>query len=180
MLTPKRSRFLAKITGWPRIGYFRELFDDAKFIHLVRDGRAVVRSILNLDWWRGWRGPANWRWGELTEGQDEIWRRYDRSFVALAAINWNILIDAVLQTKEDIPQGAFLEIRYEDLCERPLNTLKEAVDFCGIPWCQEFERRASKYNLRNTNPQWLKEFTQKQQAIVQDILQHNLEHFGYL
>lgn len=56
-LTKKRNRLLFKITGWPRVGFLHEIFEDAKFIHLIRDGRAVAYSLLQQPWWEGWRGP---------------------------------------------------------------------------------------------------------------------------
>lgn len=37
-----RPFFLHKYTGWSRLGFFSSIFPDAKFIHIVRDGRAVA------------------------------------------------------------------------------------------------------------------------------------------
>ncbi len=48
ILTEKRDRLLVKITGWPRIGFLSEVFEDARFIHVMRDGRAVANSMLNV------------------------------------------------------------------------------------------------------------------------------------
>ena len=42
MLTARRNRLLIKITGWPRIGFLNEIFEDAKFIHVLRDVRVPV------------------------------------------------------------------------------------------------------------------------------------------
>jgi hypothetical protein len=64
LLTAKRSRLLLKATGWPRIGYLNDIYKDAKFIHIIRDGRSVVNSMINVGWLLGWQGPQNWRWGE--------------------------------------------------------------------------------------------------------------------
>lgn len=36
VLLENHDRFLAKITGWPRIGFLQEIFPDAKFIHVIR------------------------------------------------------------------------------------------------------------------------------------------------
>lgn len=85
-LTPKRDRLLVKVTGWPRIGFLREVFEDAKFVHIMRDGRSVSNSMLNVPWWWGWRGPQNWRWGELTPAEEQEWEAQGKSFVALAGI----------------------------------------------------------------------------------------------
>src|SRR5262245_34783722 len=38
----RRPLFLHKFTGWPRAGFVRRIFPEARFIHVVRDGRAVA------------------------------------------------------------------------------------------------------------------------------------------
>ena len=77
MLTPAHDRLLLKITGWPRIGYLNEIFEDASFIHIVRDGRAVASSLLHVDFWRGWYGPHGWRAGLLSPEDQAAWEGYD-------------------------------------------------------------------------------------------------------
>ena len=49
MITPTRDRLLIKITGWPRIGYLNEIFEDARFIHILRDGRENWVRIKTAD-----------------------------------------------------------------------------------------------------------------------------------
>src|SRR5690606_15394984 len=75
IVTKRRGSFVAKITGWPRILYLREVFPDARFVHLVRDGRAVAASFskMNVDQWWGWRGPENWRFGALDDRYRAVW-----------------------------------------------------------------------------------------------------------
>jgi hypothetical protein len=53
-LTARRDRLLLKVTGWPRIGFLHEVFPEARFVHVVRDGRAVANSLLHVDFrWGG-------------------------------------------------------------------------------------------------------------------------------
>ena len=73
LVTSKRKRLLVKITGWPRIGALQEIFPDAKFIHIVRDGYSVANSFLQVPWWWGWRGPQNWRFGLLPADEQAVW-----------------------------------------------------------------------------------------------------------
>ena len=84
MLTPERNRMLVKITGWPRMGFLNEIFEDAKFIHIKRDGRAVASSLLHVGFWRGWYGPQGWRAGLLSPEDQATWESYDRSFTAFS------------------------------------------------------------------------------------------------
>lgn len=179
MLTRKRTRLLIKITGWPRIGFLKEIFPDAKFIHVYRDGRAVVNSFLGVDWWLGWRGPANWRWGELTAEQQAKWEKYDCSFVALAAICWEILMTAQERAKQRIPSDDLMEIRYEDLCQDPVKAFQMAAEFSGLEWSSRFEVTVNQFSLRNTNYKWQEHLSDAQQKILNECLSDALKKYGY-
>lgn len=80
-----------------------ELFPGAKFIHLVRDARAVAASVLPLDW-----GPntpmaaARWWLSELSHG---------------------------LLAERAQPASGCLRVRYEDLVLEPEETLRGIADF---------------------------------------------------
>ena len=179
MFTHKRQRLLIKITGWPRIGFLQEIFPDARFIHVYRDGRAVVNSLLNIYFWSGWRGPANWRWGELTRAQREKWEKYDRSFVALAAIEWEILMSAQETAKQKISSNSLLEIRYEDLCQEPVRLFRMATEFCDLEWSPTFETTVRGFSLKNTNYKWQEHLSDAQQKVLNECLGDTLEKYGY-
>jgi hypothetical protein len=180
MLTKRRRRLLVKITGWPRIGFLKGIFPDAKFIHIYRDGRAVVNSLLSVTWWSGWRGPDNWRWGELTPAQREKWERFDQSFVALAAIQWEILMAAHEEAKHKVPVGDLLEIRYEDMCQDPVQALKTATEFCDLVWLPEFESTIHRFTFKNTNHKWQEHLSDAQQNILNACLHESLQKYGYV
>ena len=178
--TKKRNRLLIKITGWPRVGFLHEIFNDAKFIHIIRDGRAVVNSMINVDWWWGWRGPQNWRWGDLSKTQKEEWQKYHKSFIALAAIEWKILMDAFEKAKKYVSKNKLLEVKYEDLCSNPSVITKKVINFCELEWSREFNNSLRKHKLNNTNYKWKKELTLEQQNILENILFKYLKKFDYL
>lgn len=179
MLTTKRHRLLIKVTGWPRTEFLEETFPDAKFIHVYRDGRAVANSFLNVNWWSGWRGPANWRWGELTSEQKAKWEKYGRSFVVLAGIEWEILMAAQESAKQRISPDDLLEIRYEDLCQDPVKALRTAVEFSALEWLPEFEAAVKSFPLKNTNDKWQKHLSGVQQRMLCECLQDTLKKYGY-
>lgn len=178
--TENRDRLLLKITGWPRIGFLSEIFEDAKFIHVVRDGRAVVNSQLDTYFWNGWKGPENWTWGDLSSAQKEEWERYGQSFVVLAAIQWKILMDAMESAKTSLREDNFLELRYEDLCSDPLDTFRTVTEFCGLKWSAEFERKIGKSELKNTNDKFKRDLTASQQGDLEEVLGDYLRRYDYL
>ena len=180
LLTQKRNRLLIKITGWPRIGFLSEIFRDARFIHVLRDGRAVANSLLNVEWWWGWRGPMSWRWGALSSEQKQEWERYNKSFVVLAAIQWKILMDAIEKAKNYVSSDNFLEIKHEDLCSDAIAVFREVIKFCGLEWTRDFETKLKSYELKNTNDKWQKELTSKQKSDLEEVLQNHLRKYKYL
>jgi hypothetical protein len=111
--------FLHKFTGWPRAGFLGRVFPEAKFVNVIRDGRAVANSFLQMPWWRGYAGPTAWGWGPLPEPYEREWEEAGRSFAVLAGLQWKILMDAFEAAKAQIPEDRWLDIRYEDFVAEP-------------------------------------------------------------
>lgn len=178
--THSRDTLLLKITGWPRVGFLNKILPDSLFIHVIRDGRAVVSSNLKVGFWRGWEGPSNWRWGEPPKKYMDEWLAHDKSFVALAGIQWKILMDAAEKAKDKVPSEKFLEVKYEDLCENPIGETRKVINAVGLNWSERFEKALSRYDLKNTNYKWAKEFSQDHQGILLDVIGDHLRKYGYL
>jgi hypothetical protein len=179
MLTPKRDRLLLKITGWPRIGFLNEIFEDAKFIHIVRDGRAVASSLLHVHFWRGWMGPQGWRAGLLSAEDQAIWESYDRSFTALAGLEWRIQMRAIEAAREVLDPKLFFEVRYESFCEQPLETYRRVLEFAELPPSKELEQRVRAASIKSTSDRWRNDLTPGQQTILDDLLREDLLGYGY-
>lgn len=179
MLTPARSRLLLKITGWPRIGFLKEIFDDAKFVHIVRDGRGVASSLLHVNFWRGWQGPQSWRAGLLSSEDQAAWECSDRSFVALAGLEWKIQMRAMQAARQAVDPNAFCEVKYESFCERPLETYRRVLEFAELSESAEFERRVQAASIRNSD-RWREDLTAGQQAMLNDLLREDLLRYGYV
>ncbi len=180
LMTEKRNRLLIKITGWPRIGFFSEIVPDAKFIHVIRDGRAVANSLINVKFWRGWGGPEKWRWGPLPKVYQEEWNNYNKSFIVLAAIQWKILMDAAEEAKKHLKKSSILEVKYEELCADPIGVFLKVAEFCEIEWNSYFENRLKQYKLKNANNKYKQELTPSQQKDLETVLNSHLKKYGYL
>jgi len=180
LVTSKRNRLLFKITGWPRIGFLDRVFPDARFVHVVRDGRAVANSLLAVDFWRGWQGPGNWRWGPLTAEYEAEWESHDRSFTVLAAIQWKILMDATEAACAAIDPARVHVLRYEDLCADALSAQKELADHCGLRWSRAFEASIRRHEVVDTNAKYRTELTGPQQLELEQVLEGHLHRYGYL
>jgi sulfotransferase family protein len=178
MMTARRDRLLIKLTGWPRIGFLNEIFEDAKFVHLVRDGRAVASSLLHVNFWRGWYGPQGWRAGQLSPEDQVTWEAYDRSFTALAGLEWRIQMRAIEAARRTLDPRLFCEVRYEAFCEQPLETCRQLLEFTELPMTPEFERHVGAASIKNSD-RWRDDLTPGQQALLDDLLHDDLRRYGY-
>jgi hypothetical protein len=175
MLTRTRRRVTAKITGWPRILYLTEIFPSALFVHIMRDPCAVASSLLEVNFWDGWRGPPNWRRGPLPPDLDALWHEERRSFVALAGIETVILHRAMRRCIERVPASQLCTIDYARLCASPVDAFKEVTEFCGLAWSAQFERAVRGVALVNRDDKWRTGLTIEQQATLLRVLDRSRE-----
>lgn len=182
-----KTRFITKYTGWSRIAFVRAIFPDARFIHIVRDGRAVANSLLSVDWWQGWEGVYRWRWGVPSQEILDALARYDDSFLALAAVQWKILIRNICEKSSALPDKDVLVIRYEDLVSAPKREVKRFVDFCApgkvdprlAAHVAAFPMVDANTTARRIAP-WQDNITKAQMDMLTDLIGEELEWFGYL
>lgn len=179
LASPRRPQLLIKITGWPRIGFLRQVFPQARFVHIIRDGRAVANSLIKTDFWQGWGGPDHWRWGPLTEAQAARWAQTGQAFIALAGLQWEILLQAAAQASAGLDAATYLEVRYEALCADPAGVIQQIATFCGLPWQASFAAQVAARPWHNRNDKWQQDLTPAQQAALQAILHDSLGRYGY-
>ena len=126
-----RLSFTHKFTGWPRARLLATVFPDARFVHVVRDGRAVAASLLQTTWWDGWQGPERWRYGPLPADLEERWRQ-SGSFPLLAGLTWLLMVDAADACAERLGD-AWLTVRYEDVLADPLTSFDRVAEHLRLP-----------------------------------------------
>jgi len=165
-----RTRFLTKYTGWPRLEFVRRIFPDARFIHLMRDGRAVAWSLMQQPWWHGWQGPTQWRWGQLSPEDQQIWEESDRSFYVLAGLQWKLLMHSIMASSALHP---VLHLKYERLVASPEIVLSEICRFAELP-----TKKLGVELLKSANHKWRSIDTSEQVAFNKH-LGPVLCHYGY-
>jgi hypothetical protein len=96
-----------------------EIFPDARFIHLVRDGRDVACSLLTMNWINPHTGR---KWDYVQN-------------IANAARYWRDVVTFVRQQAEHPTlTGRVLEVRYESLVADTEATMRQVLQFIGEPW----------------------------------------------
>jgi omega-hydroxy-beta-dihydromenaquinone-9 sulfotransferase len=172
--------FLHKYTGWPRTGFVREIFPDARFINVTRDGRAVVASVLRTSWWKGHLGPEAWQWGPLPPAYAADWEASGRSFPVLAAQCWKILMDAFADARELVPADQWMDVRFEDVVADPHGRLKEMLVFAGLDEHPALHAALAKIALSPDRQQdYRRQLDPASIALVERSLAAHLAAWGY-
>ena len=81
------------------------LFPEARFIHVIRDGRDVALSLIEKGWART---------------------------VVDAALHWRLRVTRGRAVGRRLGPGRYREVRYEDLVRDPADTLRQLCPFVGI------------------------------------------------
>jgi hypothetical protein len=170
----RRQVHVAKrIANNRRIPLLLHAFSDARFVEIVRDGRAVAVSLSKVDWWAEsdvwWYGgnPQSWR----EDGGDE-W--------SLCARNWVEEVRAVRQGLQQVAPDRVLSLTYEELVADPHGTLERVVGFSGLdPESSAFRRALARVRFPDKNDRWRTHLDPAALATVEQIQRSELVHYGY-
>lgn len=139
-----------------RIRWLHALAPNARFIHLIRDGRFVCRSIDELStsnqyrvsgkrdlhqWW----GRNFYKWetftrecrdrGLCTESFTALEKPEPWAYPAMAALEWLVKVKEMRIATEQLGLGPdqIIEVRYEDLVANPEEPLRQIEQLMGLP-----------------------------------------------
>lgn len=101
-----------------------ELFPDARFIHILRDGRDVMVSMYEAS--RSWAPEMLPHVGKSLTGSAQLWRRELKKAREL----------------ETAVGDRFFEVRYEALRADAHGVTRQVFDFCGLGYDDELLARA--------------------------------------
>lgn len=175
-----KPRFVAKLTGPGRIGYLSSIFPEARFVHVIRDPRAVVDSLLRVPFWRKSNRSTEPAWeGGLTEHELEAWKRIGTP-EALAAVQWGAVLRTIREEAGRRDPSLYTEVKYEDFLIEPHETLGGMFAFAGLrddPGAHAFvdERLA----LRNLSAGWRERLSPDQVEVISQLLAEPMRELGY-
>jgi hypothetical protein len=133
------------------------IWPDAAFIHIIRDGRDVGRSVMELEW-AGNMYMAVQRWIDA----EALWSRL----------------------RQELAAGRSIEVRYETLVSEPENTLREICKFAGVPYhpaMLEYPSRGSTYASPSPKGigQWKTKLSPRQVQLAEARIGTMLTERGY-
>jgi len=175
-----------------RIPFVKAIFPDAQFIFLVRNGYDTVNSIdswssrlgsyegdMSHDWW----GKNNRKWktmlselvtrdpglAKLTKEISTFHNHRD-----MAAVEWLLTMREGIKWMKQYPDS-FSLLRYEDLIERPEESVKELIEFLGLDADDTF----FKYAVHTLSPPAREELSVDINPALKPAFEQTMSELGY-
>ncbi|MGC1273655.1 MAG: sulfotransferase [Planctomycetaceae bacterium] len=134
------------------------LFPNARYLHMIRDGRDVALSVFRRYW-----GHKN---------------------VYMAATDWRDEIDMIDRFVETLPPDRILEVKYEELLSEPVDTMRRLAKFLGLSdpdgsILTEIERTVPGRLDRANFDKWRQEWPSSRRLAYERIACDQLRRHGY-
>jgi len=179
----------------------KDLYPDARYIHVFRDGRDVAMSMVNHSPTRlyahAWKTAGRFGVNPLKRpflmGETSIIPLFEKAalkFMGLAkklheplppAVTgafWSDMVKVGLNNLADIPQERQIAMRYEDLVANPQAELARMIDFMGPGLENASWLEAASALPRYKEPAW-KSLPTQEQAVLEAACAPGLELLGY-
>ena len=135
-----------------------ELFPDAKFIHIIRDGRDVALSLFNLDW----------------GAKDSL----------IAAKHWEERVASALAFGKQLDAGTYMEMRYEQLVQYPEKEFERLIHFIEYEEdrtkiIEDFKRETSPIVKRDNFDKWRTKLSKRQIKTFEHVGGKLLQELSY-
>ena len=165
--------FLSKRTANNRrLRLLATIFPNARYVHLVRDGREVAQSLSTVEWWNG---HTVW-WDGRTALEME---RAGEPRLAICARNWVRELEAVRAQLAQISPDRVLELDSSPCCEIRCASWSASCASSASTSRTSYRDAIESLQLRPAPGKWQSDWGNEQLACVLDEVQPMLHELGY-
>jgi Sulfotransferase family len=165
-----------------------KLLPRSRVLFLIRDGRDVVDSMMDLFTTAGWGPPQELGWDGLPP--EEL-----HNFLLGTAANWVYRMDVVERACELVESQHVLRVRYEDLFAGTADEMVRIAAWLGVEasgdWAAEVadryafdripeeERGSGKFHRAATPGLWRQNMGAAEQKVLHEVMGEKLRELGY-
>jgi hypothetical protein len=166
-----KSRFVNKCPGNSvRIDFLKEIFPDAIFIHIIRDGRAAAYSIM-----RSRLEHSGAYWSVKPPGWQDL---LEQPLVNACALQWKMTVEAILQSAKKLPVAQYMEVKYEEFVARPAEKFEQVGEKCGLVWQDDLLQKITA-GMDNRNFKWQTEMRDADKNTLNMLLRDFMKQLDY-
>ena len=191
-----------------RLKFVKSVLPDALFIHIVRDGRAVVRSSEKKRTKGHGLGAIKRRIREVpikkwpmyfSKLRDEIccqmlgrslpwhgprptsWNIWQEKYSPLevSALQWVHCVKRARKDSVDIGSRQYLEIRYEELMLQPASTFNRILEFAALRTNNTLIDFVSQHVDQSCMNKWRDEFKEDELDLIRPHMESLMNEIGY-
>jgi hypothetical protein len=151
--------------------HLRAIFPDALFLHVIRDPRAVVASLLAVHWWPDL--PLWWSDDRTPRALAADGAKPE----AVAAEHWVRSVERLLADSRSLPPTHYLEIRYEEFSESPEAVLSRVSAFAGLSSSPRLAESVS--TVASQDDKYKSQFGDEELRTVERIVAPLARRLGY-
>ncbi len=127
-----------------KIRTLHTLWPEARFVHMIRDGRDVALSFMN--------------WSRVLQKKPGNFPTWKEDPVSTAALWWELNVRCGRKASEWLEPKLYYEIRYESLIANPAAECAALCDFLGLPYDDNmlrfYEGRNGSTPNKTADPAW--------------------------
>ena len=155
-----------------RVPELHQALPDARFVSLVRDGRAVAQSLSRVDWWPDdvlwWDGKTP---RQLEQAGADPWE--------LCARNWVEDTNSLEAGLAIVPADQVFALRYEEFVLEPVDALVRIAAFLGLRQDQGWLDAVGRLRTPNRNDAW-RSLPAEVISSIESVQKEELARYGYL
>jgi hypothetical protein len=156
-----------------RVPYLLEMFPDARFIHIVRDGRATVSSYALKETKKIEAGAGVYQEYGVADSFEDL--------VLRLALFWKENVDEVARWNRELrlsEREKLLELTYEQLCADKTGVLRRVCDYLKLSPAR-FSPDVLKVEVSNQNHKWRTQLDETLVARMLSVMGPTLAALGY-
>jgi len=155
-------RYLAKLVGRPvKITTFARLYPNAYFLHVTRELKPTLSSLLKVDFYTDWGSDLdNWPWETIPSSFLEFYERNGRTNEIGAAIGLYLNRRKVDEQLAELEAKRVVEVAYADFVREPVEAARGVAARVQLDFPDSFaDRVRARAIYGDADDKWKKHFS---------------------
>ena len=158
-----------------RLPFIYKIFPDALFVHILRNGREVARSIAQRSEAGRWFGANEYKWNQLscyaaTRSDTSALPDICTNYYEQGLLEWRLSVGAVREFFRQIPERSCHELTYDEFVDSPVAAINGVLSFIGLDESPEVSDFVERNVVRKTDRLGLNDLSEKELRIGGDLL----------